>query len=68
MFDNNYTFGFTNVICDGKGCGADIDYVEGFDGHPPDIDTLLAVMKRAGWVSRRIDGEWLHLCPECQNA
>jgi hypothetical protein len=66
MFDNNYHFGFADILCDGAGCGDKIENVEGFDGHTPDIDTLMDAMRDNGWKSRKVDGEWLHLCPACQ--
>jgi len=31
-----------------------------------DFDDAVAAKKAAGWRSRKIDGEWIDICPYCQ--
>ena len=61
MIDKDYTFGTATVYCDCKGCPSERN-IEGFDNHPPQFDEILAEMKDYGWVSKRLNGEWLHFC------
>ncbi len=29
------------------------------------FEWLLSSMKKAGWTSKRVDGEWENYCPDC---
>lgn len=48
--------------CDGA-CGTSVDEddagVEGFE-------ELLDAIKADGWAVNQMDGQWFHLCPDCQ--
>lgn len=44
------------LICDNCGEGQEFD----------SWDDTLEYMRSESWLIRRIDGEWTHYCPECQ--
>jgi hypothetical protein len=52
------TFGY-EVMCEGKDCSESLSIdVESFP-------ELLEAMKEEGWKNRRINGTWMHFCPNC---
>jgi len=61
MIDRDYTFGTARMYCDSLKCSHDI-LIEGFDCHVPVWEEIKSDMDLEGWISRKIDGEWLHFC------
>jgi hypothetical protein len=54
--------GFTTIYCDGELCAEKFEH----DGWGA-VDIIGAVEKARdeGWRIKRVDGEWIHFCPEC---
>ena len=50
-------YGKYTLICDICGVGTDED----FDSFQDAIDSRADI----GWKSKRADGEWLDICPDC---
>lgn len=48
--------------CDGKRCP------EIFDSGERDFNIALEDFKKTDWTIRNINGEWFHICPDCQEA
>lgn len=65
MFDQDYTFGETEVSCDGENCSRS-ETIDGFDRHPLLFSDVAQEIKKMGWVVKKEDGEWLHICPDCK--
>jgi len=65
MKDSDYTFGHTDVYCDGKECNAE-EQIEGFDGHPLPYSDVNSELRDLGWTSRKEDGDWVDLCENCK--
>lgn len=55
MIENIYK-GKKLLTCDNCGGGQKFD----------SWDDTLECMRAESWLIRRIDGEWTHYCPECQ--
>lgn len=51
--------GTGEITCDEDGCGN----AETFDG---DFMEVVQEAKAAGWRITKKDGEWHHICPDCQ--
>jgi len=67
MKDSDYTFGETTVYCDGKGCKHE-EMFEGFDGRPPSYSDVNSDLREIGWkIIRKLNGDWIDLCPSCQD-
>ena len=45
------------LICDE--CGHEVKYFNTFD-------EAVEYKKENGWKSKRVDGEWVNVCPDCQ--
>ena len=39
-----------------------------FNTDHEDFRDALDMLKRHNWAIRQIDGNWVHVCPECQEA
>jgi hypothetical protein len=47
------------AYCDGNDCKED------YDTDAEDFYSAIDEIKREGWACKKINGEWLHLCPAC---
>ena len=50
-------YGNYTLICDICGAGTDVE----FDNFQDAIDARQGL----GWKSKRVDGEWTDICPDC---
>ncbi len=51
-----------NAHCDGKHCDKELDLRKCDDFHE-----AVTELKSQSWRLRKVDGEWCHFCPECQD-
>jgi Fe2+ or Zn2+ uptake regulation protein len=58
MIEKDSTFGIFTVSCDGCGFDREFDVNDNWDA-------LMREMKAEGWVSKKVNGEWEHYCPDC---
>lgn len=65
MKDTDYTFGITDVYCDGDKCKMEEQF-EGFDGHPMQYSDINQELKDQGWFVGKEDGDWIDLCSQCK--
>lgn len=49
--------------CDAPGCTESFGQDE---GEPATFQEVWAAAKEEGWVTFKVDGEWVHNCPECK--
>lgn len=61
--DSDYTFGNMTVCCDAPNCTEE-EIIEGFDNYPPSYSDANQELREMGWVSRKVNGEWLDFCSE----
>lgn len=55
-------YGVVNFCCDGKRCA------QVYETEHNNFMEALEELKEADWSVRNIKGEWLHVCPDCQEA
>jgi hypothetical protein len=48
--------------CDAKRCAQILET------DTTDFEIALEKLKEANWATRHIKGEWVHVCPDCQEA
>lgn len=48
--------------CDGKRCA------EVFETNDHDFPTALEIFQESNWNTRKVNNQWMHVCPDCQEA